>query len=294
MKNNVYVYLFLLFIFILNGCKSEGYMADPDYFPYIFVIDTPLNNDVYYDILDTENFNLPFGLNLMPIKLKADFSAHPNFEINGDIYWRSCTDGLLGKGAEIVADLSIGTHRLYAEHSDTRVPDIKSVIIEVKEPEDFFYRHKEQEIRRIREVRGQDGRVLIADFDNDLIIDTSTGLMWRRRPAAYEYNYFEALNYARTSNFAGFENWRLPTYKEFKDISNLHRDGRVPTINQVFTCRYGGYWTSTPYDGRGRYYNDVYILTFERIRAKGYRYLANDTFADVNSKFWVRLVRNIN
>lgn len=273
------------------GCSNEN-TADIDNLPYMFIIDGPTNRTVYYDIPDMDNFNLPYDINLMPMKLEADFLPHPTFEVDGDIYWESCTDGFLGRGGEIVVDLSLGKHKIYAKHSDEKVPDVKFVEIEVKKPEEYFYRHEVEKPRRIREVRGQDGRLLIADFDNDVIVDASTELMWMRRPVPYQFTFSEAIVYAQSYDYGGFNNWRLPTLQEFKDISNLHGDGRHATLNQVFTCRYGAYWTSTTYKRRGYFRDYVHIITKELVYARGYRYWARHTYSEPDRKFWVRLVRN--
>lgn len=70
----------------------------------------------------------------------------------------------------------------------------------------------------------------------------------------HEMAYDEAIHYCENLNFAGFDDWRLPTIKELLSITDHGMDS--PTINKAFQNIaykmsdrgekiYGWYWSST-------------------------------------------------
>lgn len=96
------------------------------------------------------------------------------------------------------------------------------------------------------------------DHDNGTVTDTRTGLMWKQCAegqsgascsigAALQFSWSGALNHAKSSDFAGYDDWRLPNVKE---LSSLVEECRwVPAIN---TNRFPNspswyFWSGSPY-----------------------------------------------
>jgi len=103
-----------------------------------------------------------------------------------------------------------------------------------------------------------DGRFLLSSSGHE-VIDTSTGLVWRRciegqiwtgfscGGVISRYSWGNALNLAKNQSFSTGYSWRLPNVKELESL--VDRTRRYPSIQTtVFTGSESGYfWTSTPY-----------------------------------------------
>ncbi|MCJ8314994.1 MAG: DUF1566 domain-containing protein [Saccharospirillaceae bacterium] len=103
-----------------------------------------------------------------------------------------------------------------------------------------------------------DTQYLITGDNDDLVIDTQTGLMWIRcslgqmwdgnscTGTATTYNWQQALNAADTHSFAGFSDWRVPNLKELESLvepacySPAINQSIFPNTNSTF------YWSSSP------------------------------------------------
>ena len=59
--------------------------------------------------------------------------------------------------------------------------------------------------------------------EETVVEDLNTGLMWQQTPSSTAYNWEYAKTYCKTSKYAGYEDWRLPTQIEFLSISDLGR-----------------------------------------------------------------------
>ena len=112
-------------------------------------------------------------------------------------------------------------------------------------------------------VTGKNGSGITAGFSRDnrleVVKDDIYRLMWQDQHLVdYEYNdkmtYDEAVKYCYHLNFAGYDDWRLPTANELLSITD---DTRLkPAINKAFKLenvayetndkgeeRYGWYWS---------------------------------------------------
>ena len=99
--------------------------------------------------------------------------------------------------------------------------------------------------------------------------------------------YAEAVKYCENLNFAGFDDWRLPTIKELLSITDDTRFS--PAINKAFKYvgkeggdKYGSYWSSTgaSFDADG-----VWVVQF----SSGF-----DNWVKINSgDNFARCVRNL-
>ncbi len=73
---------------------------------------------------------------------------------------------------------------------------------------------------------GQDAQYTGAEFafqDNGdgTVTDLNTGLMWQVTPSSQSFSYEEAVEYAENLEFAGYDDWRLPSTKELFSISDF-------------------------------------------------------------------------
>ena len=120
--------------------------------------------------------------------------------------------------------------------------------------------------------------------------DSDTNLIWQTDISKKEYNYKEALNYAKElnkQNYEGFNDWRVPTidelktlltkepYKNSKSISG-ETYIKKPLLNSM-DMEYQLFWSSSKYNSsRG------WIIHFN---------YGNDYYNDLSYKYYVRCVR---
>lgn len=98
---------------------------------------------------------------------------------------------------------------------------------------------------------------ITASFSRDdrleVVRDDIYKLMWQDGDLPHAMAHGEAVGYCYDLNFAGFDDWRLPTANELLSITD---DTRFkPAINKAFKNiayetneSYGRYWSSTGYD----------------------------------------------
>lgn len=95
-----------------------------------------------------------------------------------------------------------------------------------------------------------------SDNGNGTVTDNQTNLMWKQcsegqsgtgcTGSATSLNWTDALAAGANSNFAGYNDWRLPNVKELASL--VERACRSPSINELRfpnTVPTGSYWTSS-------------------------------------------------
>lgn len=132
------------------------------------------------------------------------------------------------------------------------------------------------------------------DHRNGTVTDLSTGLTWRQCPegatgescaggAAATLTWEDAMAVARSSTFAGYTDWRVPSVKELHSI--VETCGYDPALNQsIFPGtprpQFGStFWTSTTWASSGSL---AWIIVFDR---------GGGVATDKTSRLFVRLVR---
>ena len=127
-----------------------------------------------------------------------------------------------------------------------------------------------------RMVRGNIdyGNNNFVDNDDYTISDLATGLMWQKADDGIARDWEESLSYAENSEFAEYDDWRLPNTKELQSIVDYTRSPQTtnsPAINPIFETteindpdgnpgQYPFFWTSTTHlDGVNPYSGAAYI-----------------------------------
>jgi hypothetical protein len=142
-------------------------------------------------------------------------------------------------------------------------------------------------------VRGNTkyGKNEYEDNGDGTITDKATGLMWIQNDNGEGVLWEDALNYAKSFEYAGYADWRLPNAKELQSIVDYTRSPSTSSsaaIDSMFNCTqitneagetdYPFYWTSTTFcsqsTARG---TDAVYISFGR--AMGYM---NGSWIDVH------------
>lgn len=148
---------------------------------------------------------------------------------------------------------------------------------------------------------GTDAPGFTAGFSRDdaknVVTDSVYKLMWQDGEEIYQGTYDEAVKYCENLTFAGFEDWRLPTFNELLSITD---DTRFePAINKAFKNiayetndkgekSYGRYRSSTRYAYRSstRYAYDssrAWLVDF---------WFGGVGWSGVSYRYFVRCVRD--
>lgn len=99
-----------------------------------------------------------------------------------------------------------------------------------------------------------------------ILKDPATGLMWARNGniAEKKMDWKEAMDWAKSLNYAGYSDWRLPTKNEYEKFLKIKGRGKSKLSdhfvhkwfnnNGFFNVQESGYWSSSDYEGRGGSY----------------------------------------
>lgn len=182
-------------------------------------------------------------------------------------YWYGV---VLGKGAYSYKTVRGDLNNIF---SFVSVP--KSKAREAWEKKKIIEQKKEEE-RKIAEQRAQVEQEWMKYVENSnnpelaasplILKDPATGLMWARNGniAAKKMDWKEAMEWAKSLNYAGYSDWRLPTKKEFEKFLKIKRGGKSKLAehfahewfnnNGFFNVQESGYWSGSDYDVPGSYW----------------------------------------
>ncbi|MCP4353265.1 MAG: TIR domain-containing protein [Desulfobacterales bacterium] len=114
------------------------------------------------------------------------------------------------------------------------------------------------------------------DNGDGTVTDSVTGLMWEKSGSGYSMiYYYKTQAYIDDLNrrqFAGYNDWRLPTLEE---LASLLESKRVNDyfIDPVFECRIGWYWSTDKYASGGDWYVYFYNGSVYRYNLDNFNYV---------------------
>lgn len=149
----------------------------------------------------------------------------------------------------------------------------------------------------VRLVRGEPSTGNFVDNGTSTVTDNATGLMWSKCSEGLEgenceigrlkpLNWDEALDTARNSRLAGYNDWRLPNVKELQSL--VKYDVYAPSIDTTNFPNTSSrlYWSSTPFAYAASKPSYSWPVNFHY----GYVYVEDDDRTDQRA---VRLVRDV-
>jgi hypothetical protein len=81
--------------------------------------------------------------------------------------------------------------------------------------------------------------------DDHTITDTTTGLMWQEQLADTKKSWDDALSYCEDLELSGYNDWRLPNFKEILSIADYQRYSPAVDTDFFDNIKSSYYWTST-------------------------------------------------
>lgn len=111
----------------------------------------------------------------------------------------------------------------------------------------FAYRFPKTAYVKVRCVSGQESSSpSFTDNGDSTVSDNVTGLMWQQDDGRKQ-SFDEALNYCEDLSLGGYNDWRLPNYKELESISDKTKF-KSALDKTYFRGNHSDYsWTSTTY-----------------------------------------------
>ncbi len=228
------------------------------------------NISMEYNV-DTQNFNIlvnqiKFNL-LIPREIAREFKtqikffniyfnfengsiSEINIEFNNQIF---VAKNIISLNENYLRIIFSGLHKEIIERK------LKKLLTELNNRFFFSFRLN-KEIRKLeklkKEIERLEQRFMVS-------VDTDTNLMWEVNKENKKYQWKDIQQHANNlnrKNYAGYNDWRIPTNEEFKTIVNK---GNLVTCDR--------YWSSTSYENNNNY---AYYLSFY----KGY----HDNFATLS------------
>ena len=95
------------------------------------------------------------------------------------------------------------------------------------------------------------------------VIDNITGLQWQRVDDDTTRNWVEAGDYCATLTLGGFEDWRLPSFRELHSIIDFGNSNLIIEQTTFPDTNSDVYWTATRAAGDSNFgANTIWIISF--------------------------------
>jgi hypothetical protein len=88
--------------------------------------------------------------------------------------------------------------------------------------------------------------VVLAEFNNEAVLDKETGLVWEKAPDNSDRQWFPARDYCINKNVGGRKGWRLPSIPELASLIDPSVLNPALPSGHPFNIRFGsGYWSAS-------------------------------------------------
>ena len=91
---------------------------------------------------------------------------------------------------------------------------------------------------------------VLADFNNQAVLDRETGLVWETIPARARTVWKNAAGICAKKTVGGKKGWRLPAVKELATLADhtIYPPPALPTGHPFSNIEFFGYWTATEHE----------------------------------------------
>lgn len=116
------------------------------------------------------------------------------------------------------------------------------------------------------------------DQNNGTVLDIKNNLIWIQSSLDQKMTWIDAIDYAKNLNFAGYQDWRLPTKEELQEFAKIIVNNKELSC-LLFEYIASYYWSSTT---NAYYPNDAWYVSF---------YLGSVSYSNKTYYMCVRCVR---
>ncbi len=110
-------------------------------------------------------------------------------------------------------------------------------------------------------IPGAERFAVLADFNNQAVLDRETGLVWEKSPWTGLYQWEEAINICVQKQTGGRYGWHLPTVEQLSSLMDISVPGepKLPAGNPFTVAAPYSYWSATTFVGNT---DTAYIVNF--------------------------------
>jgi hypothetical protein len=170
----------------------------------------------YLSLGGEEGWRLPLINELLSIVDSSQYGPSINtayFPDTQEVYWSST-----------IGTVSIPNYHWFAQFRDGSI--------------NFYDAYVRMSVRAVLDERSSS---YFSDHGDGTVNDTATGLMWQKDPAD-TFTWEQALAYCENLTLAGYDDWRLPTWKELLSIFPNSQGQTFPGTVGPYA-----YWSSTTF-----------------------------------------------
>jgi hypothetical protein len=103
--------------------------------------------------------------------------------------------------------------------------------------------------------------VVLADFNNEAVLDKETGLVWEKSPSTTTYTWENAIYHCGDLNVGGRKGWHLPTLEQLASLvdTSVSVSPKLPTGHPFTAVQSFTYWSATTSASNTTYAWHVYF-----------------------------------